>query len=158
MKLWRLLRTCEDLLSTREPFGDVANLVLDEHPEAPRQRLLLDSAYHYYGTQDLESIFYENRADEISGDTDWSVDADRNQLLRSLSEGSPQMKKLLIAVAASLLLTISCAPSDQPPPAAQATPTAASDRITEMDFESGEVEQPAANSEESEVQPTPEVP
>lgn len=69
------------------------------------------------------------------------------------------MRKMLMAIAVALLLTMSCAPSDQPPPSAQATPEAsAGDEITEMDFESGEVEQPAADPEEPEVAPTPDVP
>jgi len=69
------------------------------------------------------------------------------------------MKTLLIAAAVASLLTLSCAPSDQPPPAAQATPAAtAGDEITGMDFESGEVEQPTADPEETEVAPTPDVP
>lgn len=69
------------------------------------------------------------------------------------------MKTLLVAAVVSASLTLSCTPSDQPSPAAEATPTAvAGDQITEIDFESGEVEQSAAESEEPEGQPTPLVP
>ncbi len=69
------------------------------------------------------------------------------------------MREMLVAVAVASLLTLSCAPSDQPPPAAEATPTAAAgDQITDMDFESGEVEQPPAEAEQPTEVPTPEVP
>lgn len=69
------------------------------------------------------------------------------------------MKTLLFAAAVASLLTLSCTPSDQPPPAAQATPAAsAGDEITEMDFESGEVDQSTTEVEEPAEEPTPEVP
>ena len=69
------------------------------------------------------------------------------------------MKTPLIAAVFAASLTLSCTPSDQPPPAPEATPTAAAgDQITDMDFESGEVEQAATETEEPEVEPTPTVP
>ena len=69
------------------------------------------------------------------------------------------MKKLLTTIAIASLMTLACAPSDQPPPEVEAPPAAsAGDEITEMDFESGEVEQPAAEPEEPVVEPTPDVP
>ena len=70
------------------------------------------------------------------------------------------MKTLLFAAAVASLLTISCAPSDQTPPSAQATPAAsAGDEITEIDFESGEVDQSTTEIEEEPAgEPTPEVP
>ncbi len=69
------------------------------------------------------------------------------------------MKILLIAAVLAAALTLSCTPSDQSPPVPEATPTAAAgDQITDMDFESGEVEQAATETEEPEAQPTPPVP
>ena len=76
-----------------------------------------------------------------------------------MNEGGSQMRKLLMAIAVASLVTMSCAPSDQPPPQVEATPVASTgDEITEMDFESGEVEQPADDPEEPASEPTPDVP
>jgi hypothetical protein len=64
-----------------------------------------------------------------------------------------------MAIAVASLVTMSCARSDQRPPQVEATPVASTgDEITEMDFESGEVEQPAADPEEPASKPTPDVP
>jgi hypothetical protein len=69
------------------------------------------------------------------------------------------MREMLTAVAVASLLTLSCTPSDQPRPKIKATPTAtAGDQITDMDFESGEVEQPVAGADETTPEPTPLVP
>jgi hypothetical protein len=68
------------------------------------------------------------------------------------------MKEMLVAVAVASLLTLSCTPSDQPPAAAEATPTAAAgDQITDMDFESGEGERTVAGPDEPPPEPTPDV-
>ncbi len=68
------------------------------------------------------------------------------------------MKTLLIALAATAMLTLGCTPSDQADPDAEVTPEAAEapEQITEMDFESGEVEQSSDGSEDSATEPTPE--
>ncbi len=69
------------------------------------------------------------------------------------------MKTLFIAVTVCIFSILGCSPSDQPAPAVESTPTvAAGDEITEMDFESGEFEQPAAEPEEPAEAPTPDVP
>jgi hypothetical protein len=70
------------------------------------------------------------------------------------------MKKLFPAVVLAASLILGCTPSDQQPPAAAATPTAApGDQITDMDFESGEVEQPPAEDDQPTAEPTtPPVP
>jgi len=52
-----------------------------------------------------------------------------------------------------------CAPAGPPPMEVEATPTAvAGQEITEMDFESGEVEQSTTESQEPAEAPTPEAP
>jgi len=68
------------------------------------------------------------------------------------------MKKLLIVLAMAASLMLGCAPSDQAPPMVEATPTAAAadDQITNMDFESGEIEPPADVAEESAPQEAPD--
>ncbi len=69
------------------------------------------------------------------------------------------MKMLPIALTACVLLMSGCTPSDQPPPSAEATPTAsAGDEITEMDFESGEIDESATELTEAPPEPTPDVP
>jgi hypothetical protein len=69
------------------------------------------------------------------------------------------MKEILMAIAVASLLTMSCAPSDQPPPAVVETPAASTgDEITEMDFESGEIDESAAEPAEPAPEPTPDVP
>ncbi len=69
------------------------------------------------------------------------------------------MKYLSIALLIVVSLAWGCAPSDQAPPMTEATPTAAGgDEITEIDFESGEVDQPKTESEEPAEEPTPDVP
>ena len=50
------------------------------------------------------------------------------------------MKATLAVIVVLGVLTLGCAQSDQGPPVTEATPTP-TDEITEMDFESGEVEQ-----------------
>ena len=59
-----------------------------------------------------------------------------------LSEEASTMKAILVsAIFAASVFGLGCAPADQQPPAAEPTPAAADDgTITEMDFESGEVE------------------
>lgn len=67
------------------------------------------------------------------------------------------MKTLLIVLAAATMLTLGCTPSDQAPPDADAEITPeAEEQITEMDFESGEVEQSSDGSEDTATEPTPE--
>ncbi len=68
------------------------------------------------------------------------------------------MKTLFIVLAASALLTLGCTPSDQAPSDAEVTPAAAEaeEQITEMDFESGELEQSSDGSEDPAIEPTPE--
>lgn len=69
------------------------------------------------------------------------------------------MREMLVAAVLAAALTLGCTPSDQSPPVPEATPTvAAGDQITDMDFESGEVEQAATETDEPETQPTPPVP
>jgi hypothetical protein len=69
------------------------------------------------------------------------------------------MKKILMAIAVASFLTMSCAPSDQPPAAVEATPAASTgDEITEMDFESGEIDESASELAEPTAEPTPDVP
>ncbi len=69
------------------------------------------------------------------------------------------MKTLFIAVTVCIFSILGCSPSDQPAPAVESTPTvAAGDEITEMDFETGEVDQPETESEEPAEEPTPDVP
>jgi len=68
------------------------------------------------------------------------------------------MKNLTLTLLIVVSLTWGCTPSDPAPKAVEATPTAVDDEITEMDFESGEVEQPAAQTEEPTEEPTPEAP
>ena len=66
------------------------------------------------------------------------------------------MKKLFIlwALIVTGLLPLGCAPSEQAPPAVEATPTPAGE-IADMDFESGEVEG-AESSEASEPDSPPD--
>jgi len=67
------------------------------------------------------------------------------------------MKTLLIVLAAATMLTLGCTPSEQAPPDADAEITPeAEEQITEMDFESGEVEQSSDGSEDTATEPTPE--
>ncbi len=69
------------------------------------------------------------------------------------------MKLLLSTLVIVVSLAWGCTPADQVTPPAEATPAASTgDEITEMDFESGEVEQPAAEREEPAPEPTPDVP
>ncbi len=68
------------------------------------------------------------------------------------------MKYLSIALLIVVSLAWGCAPSDQAPPMTEATPTAAGEEITEMDFESGEVDQPETEPEAPAADPTPDVP
>ena len=65
------------------------------------------------------------------------------------------MKKLLVASAIIASLTLGCAPSDDVSSGGEATPTpgAKDDKITDMDFESGEVEQPAEVTDGQEAEP-----
>lgn len=67
------------------------------------------------------------------------------------------MKKLLILSTLIMggLLALGCAPSDQAPPAVEATPTPA-DQIQDMDFESGEAEPVEEIEEEPETELTPD--
>jgi hypothetical protein len=73
------------------------------------------------------------------------------------------MKNALAILAAAAVLVLGCTPTP-PPPEEVATETpaqAAEETITNMDFESGEVDQPAVEAEEPEaVEPetTPETP
>ena len=67
------------------------------------------------------------------------------------------MKKILtlsVLIMAGLML-LGCAPSDQAPPAVEATPTPA-DQIKDMDFESGEVDQAEEGVEEPEEEAPPD--
>jgi len=68
------------------------------------------------------------------------------------------MKALLIVLAATAMFTLGCTPSDQAPTDAEVTPDAAEAeaQITEMDFESGEVEGANEGSEDPATEPTPE--
>lgn len=67
------------------------------------------------------------------------------------------MKTLLIVLAAATMLTLGCTPSDQAPPDADAEITPeAEEQITEMDFESGELDQASDGSDDPAAQPTPE--
>ena len=74
------------------------------------------------------------------------------------------MKNALAIFAVAAVLAIGCTPKDQAAPdraAAPATTPNAGEKITDMDFESGEVEQPAVQPEEpeaAEANPTPDVP
>jgi len=69
------------------------------------------------------------------------------------------MKYLTLTLMIAATLALGCAPSDQTPAAAEATPTAAAgDEITGMDFESGEVDQSTTEAEKPAEEPTPEVP
>lgn len=65
------------------------------------------------------------------------------------------MKKLMMIAAVIAILTLGCAPSDQEAPDGEATP-APDQKITDMDFESGEVDQPADVTEDQDTEPTPE--
>lgn len=66
------------------------------------------------------------------------------------------MKTLLIALTVCGVLMSGCTPSDQPTPVVEPTPTAAAgDKITDMDFESGDADQPTIESEEPAPEPTP---
>ena len=65
------------------------------------------------------------------------------------------MKTLLMVLVATATFTLGCAPSDQATPDAEVTPEA-EEQITEMDFESGEVEQFSEGSEDPATEPTPE--
>lgn len=70
------------------------------------------------------------------------------------------MRILTITVLIASMFAWGCAPSDPPPMEVDPTPTASSgEEITDMDFESGEVDQSAAEMEEEPAaEPTPEVP
>jgi hypothetical protein len=65
------------------------------------------------------------------------------------------MKSLLIVLAAAAMLTLGCTPSDQAQADAEVTPEA-EEQITEMDFESGELDQASEGSEDPATEPTPE--
>jgi hypothetical protein len=74
-------------------------------------------------------------------------------------EEDTRMKYLTLAMVIAVTMAWGCAPSDQPSTEAVATPAAsAGDEITEMDFESGEVEQTASELKEPEAESTPDVP
>jgi hypothetical protein len=68
------------------------------------------------------------------------------------------MKTLVIALTVAAMSTLGCTPSDQAPPDAEVAPTAADaeEQITEMDFESGELDQASEGSEDPATEPTPE--
>lgn len=67
------------------------------------------------------------------------------------------MKTLLIALTVCGISMSGCTPSDQPTPVVEPTPTAAAgDKITDMDFESGDADQ-AIESEEPAPEPTPKL-
>jgi hypothetical protein len=74
------------------------------------------------------------------------------------------MKNALAILAVAGVMMLGCTPSDQAPADEAAAPTPAADagqKITDMDFESGEAEQPAAETEAQEAaapEPTPDVP
>jgi hypothetical protein len=69
------------------------------------------------------------------------------------------MKYQILTLLFVLSLTCGCTPSNQPPPAVEATPAAPTgEEIKEMDFESGEVDQPVTETEEPAADPTPDVP
>ena len=68
------------------------------------------------------------------------------------------MKKLILSLLVIGLLAPGCTPSDTAQPAVEATPTAAGDEITEMDFESGEVDRPATETEEPQAEASPDTP
>lgn len=57
------------------------------------------------------------------------------------------MKAGLAVIVALGVSALSCGQSEQAPPLADATPTP-TEKITEMDFESGEVEEPAQKTDE----------
>jgi hypothetical protein len=65
------------------------------------------------------------------------------------------MRKLLVASAILALITLGCAPSGDVSSGGEATPTpgAEDDKITDMDFESGEVEKPAEVTDGQEAEP-----
>ena len=65
------------------------------------------------------------------------------------------MKKLLLVTATFLFFVMGCAPSDHVPAAGNATPTPA-DKITEMDFESGEVEEGVSGEGDQEADSPPD--
>lgn len=65
------------------------------------------------------------------------------------------MKTLFIVLVATTMFTLGCAPSDQAQPDAEVTPEP-EEQITEMDFESGEVEGANEGSEDPATEPTPE--
>jgi hypothetical protein len=57
------------------------------------------------------------------------------------------MKETLAAVVVLGVFTLGCGQSDPAPPMLEATPTP-TEKITDMDFESGEVEQPAEKTDQ----------
>jgi hypothetical protein len=57
------------------------------------------------------------------------------------------MKTTLAAMVILGVVTLGCGQTDQGPPVIEATPTP-TDTITEMDFESGEVEEPVQKTDE----------
>ena len=65
------------------------------------------------------------------------------------------MRTLLLVSATVITLALGCAQSDQGPPGSAVTPTP-DDKITEMDFESGDVEQPADVKEGDGAEATPD--
>ena len=69
------------------------------------------------------------------------------------------MKTMIASVVLISFLILGCSPSDLPPPLTEATPTAESaDQITDMDFESGDMEASQAPAEETDAEPTTVVP
>ena len=69
------------------------------------------------------------------------------------------MRILTMAAMIASMFAWGCAPSEPPQMEVEATPTAvAGEEITEMDFESGEVEQATAESGAPAEAPTPEAP
>jgi hypothetical protein len=68
------------------------------------------------------------------------------------------MRKFLVATAIVASITLGCAQSDDVSSGGEATPIpgAKDDQITNMDFESGEVEQPAEVTDGQEAEPAPD--
>ena len=73
----------------------------------------------------------------------------------TVEQGGLSMKTLFTVLAAAAMLTLGCTPSDQAQPDAEVTPEA-EEQITEMDFESGELDQASDGSDDPAAQPTPE--
>ena len=71
------------------------------------------------------------------------------------------MKKTqLTALAMITFFALGCGPTDEPPVAPDAAPTAppSDAQITDMDFESGETEEVPSEAEQPDEDPTPDVP